>query len=115
MVTGGEPGVRDIGMLASAVARPQAAFEGRDLYPDLFSKAAALMSSLILNHPFVDGNKRAGVTAAALFLQLNDRLLQTSNAELESFTLRGVNDRPTIAEIAGWFELNSVQVTPPSA
>ncbi len=115
MVTGGEPGVRDIGMLASAVARPPAAFEGRDLYPGLFSKAAALMSSLILNHPFVDGNKRAGVTAAALFLQLNDRLLQTSNAELESFTLRVVNDRPTIAEIAGWFELNSVQVTPPSA
>ena len=63
--TGGSPGLRDLGLLASAVARPQATFGGEDLYPDLLSKAAALMDSLVRNHPFVDGNKRVGITAAA--------------------------------------------------
>lgn len=57
----GTHGVRDLGLLESAVARPQATFEGNDLYSDIFSKAAALMESLIGNHPFVDGNKRTGM------------------------------------------------------
>jgi death on curing protein len=89
--TGGAQGLRDIGLLASAVGRPQATFEGQELYPDLFTKAAALLASLILNHPFLDGKKRTGMTAAALFLQQNGQLLQTSNSELESFTLRVAN------------------------
>lgn len=67
--TGGEHGVRDVGLLASAVARPQATFDGADLYPDLSEKAAALMDSLTRNHPFVDGNKRTAIAAAALFLR----------------------------------------------
>lgn len=46
-------------------------FDGKELYPDVFLKAAALLDSLINNHPFVDGNKRTGITAAALFLQAN--------------------------------------------
>ena len=58
--TGGATGLRDLGLLESAITRPQATFQGRDLYPDLFHKAAALMESLI-------GNKRVGVTAAGLF------------------------------------------------
>jgi len=50
---------------------PQAMFDGKELYPDVFLKAAALLDSLINNHPFVDGNRRTGITAAALFLQAN--------------------------------------------
>ena len=69
--TGGAHGVRDLGLLESAVARPGATFGGEDLYAEVFRKAAALMASLILNHPFVDGNKRTGIAAAALFLARN--------------------------------------------
>jgi death-on-curing protein len=85
--TGGSHGVRDLGLLESAVARPQATFDGKDLYPDLFTKAAALMDSFINNHPFVDGNKRTGVTAAGLFLQINGWRLTTSPEDLEAFIL----------------------------
>jgi death-on-curing protein len=59
---GGATGLRDNGALESAVARPAMTFGGEDLYEDLASKASALMHSLVLNHPFVDGNKRIGLT-----------------------------------------------------
>ncbi len=108
--TGGSHGVRDVGLLKSAVARPQATFGGEDLYPDLFSKAAALMDSLIRNHPFVDGNKRTGIASAALFLQQNGRRLTATNAELEAFTLYVAVSGPDISEIAAWFQAQSERV-----
>ncbi|NJN53308.1 MAG: type II toxin-antitoxin system death-on-curing family toxin [Anaerolineae bacterium] len=108
--TGGEYGVRDIGLLESAVARPQATFGGVDLYPDLFSKAAALMESLAQNHPFVDGNKRVAITAVSLFLRRNGRRLETTNAELERFALWVVNEHPVLTQLAEWFQENSVSV-----
>ena len=80
--TGGSHGVRDLGMLLSSLGRPQASFEDQDIYPGLFSKAAALMESLICNHPFVDGNKRTGATAAGLFLRRNGYRLTASNVDL---------------------------------
>jgi death-on-curing protein len=106
--TGGEHGVRDIGLLESAVARPQATFAGADLYPDLFHKAAALMESLARNHPFVDGNKRTAITAAAIFWQRNGRHLETTNAELERFTLWVVEARPLLNEVARWFHIHTL-------
>ena len=109
-VTGGEHGVLDLGLLQAAVARPQATFDGVDLYPGLFEKAAALMESLAQNHPFVDGNKRTAITAAALFLLQNGRRLQTTNEELERATFWVVNERPSLEEIASWFENHSVDV-----
>jgi death-on-curing protein len=69
-VTGGAPGIRDLGALESAVAQPKATF-GADLYPTLVEKAAALCLSLVLGHPFVDGNKRVGHAALEAFLVLN--------------------------------------------
>ena len=69
--SGGTVGLRDQGLLESAVYRPQATFGGQDLYPDLFSKAAALGHSIISNHPFVDGNKRVGFEAMRLMLRVN--------------------------------------------
>ena len=72
---GGGKGVRDMGLLHSAIARPFQTFGGEDLYPEVFSKAAALAESLIVNHPFVDGNKRTGFTAmVALLLDYGNRL-----------------------------------------
>ncbi|HXF69902.1 MAG TPA: type II toxin-antitoxin system death-on-curing family toxin [Thermoflexus sp.] len=104
--TGGAHGVRDLSLLESAVARPQATFGGRDLYPDLFSKAAALIDSLIRNHPFVDGNKRTGI-AAALFLRQNGYRLTATNEELETFALYVAESKPEITEIAAWLKAHS--------
>jgi len=105
--TGGSHGVRDVGLLESAVARPQATFEGKDLYPDIFSKAAALMQSIIRNHPFIDGNKRTGIAAAALFLRRNGWLLKAGNIELEGFTLQVADSKADIPQIALWLKRHS--------
>jgi death-on-curing protein len=105
--TGGGHGVHEVALLESAVARPQATFDGVDLHPDLFSKAAALMDSLIHNHPFIDGNKRTGITAAALFLRQNGRYLTATNSELEAFTLYVTQSKPDVSEIAAWLETHS--------
>lgn len=67
-----EPGIRDVGLLQSAIGRPQASAFGADAYPTLLLKAAALLESLARNHALVDGNKRVAWTAAVLFLNLND-------------------------------------------
>ena len=69
---GDPPPIRDIGLLGAAVARPQASAFGEDAYPNIWSKAAALLHSVVNNHPLVDGNKRLGWLATAIFLELND-------------------------------------------
>jgi death-on-curing protein len=69
--TGGARGIRDVGALESAVNQPRLTFEQFDLYPDLVSKAAALCFSLVMNHPFIDGNKRIGHAAMETLLILN--------------------------------------------
>ena len=108
--TGGSHGVRDINLLLSAVGRPQASFDDQDLYPDLFTKAAALMDSLIRNHPFVDGNKRTGILAAALFLRINGYRLNPSNIELEKFTIEVAQSKYPVEEIAVWLQTNAKPV-----
>jgi death on curing protein len=105
--TGGSHGVRDLGLLESAVARPQASFDGQDLYPDLFAKAAALLESLIGNHPFVDGNKRTGITAAGLFLKMNNYRLTANNPQLEDFTLTCARGFTTLEQMTAWFQDHS--------
>ncbi len=105
--TGGDHLLRDVGLLASAVARPRAAFGGQELYPDLFAQAAALMQSLLLNHPFLDGNKRTGITAAALLLLRNGYRLTADNAGLERFTFAVVNGQQSFQEMAAWFRAHS--------
>ncbi len=105
--TGGVSGVRSVGLLESAVARPRATFDGIDLYPTLFDKAAALLESLMVNHPFIEGDKRTAITAASLFLLRNGRRMTASPAELERFTTSVILDRPNLSAIAGWFSANS--------
>lgn len=68
---GDPPPIRDIGLLGSAVARPQTTVFGQDAYPDVLTKAAALLHSIVNNHALVDGNKRLGWLATAVFLQIN--------------------------------------------
>ena len=102
--TGGRDGVRDAGLVESAVARPQATFGETDLYLDVWSKAAALMHSLIRNHPFVDGNKRTALTAVAIFLELNGHPLTASNNEVLAFTQRAAAGGMEVAEMAEWLK-----------
>lgn len=96
-------------MLLSALGRPQVTFEEKDLYPDLFLKAAALMDSLVRNHPFVDGNKRTAITAAALFLNINGYRLVVENNEMVRFTLACAQSQLSLDEIAEWFKRYSVR------
>jgi death-on-curing protein len=104
---GGSGGVRDMALLESALGRPQATFDGDELYPDLWSKAAALMHSLIRNHPFVDGNKRTSLTATAIFLELNGYHLATSSESVLAFVRRVVRGDMELEEIAIWLEAHS--------
>lgn len=108
--TGGGQGIRDLGMLLSALDKPQATFDEKDLYPDLFSKAAALMDSLVRNHPFVDGNKPTAITAAALFLRLNGYWLVVENAQMVRFTLACAQSQRSLDEITDWFKQYSTNV-----
>jgi death-on-curing protein len=100
---GGPAGLRDPDALESAVARPAMTFGGEDLYPDLPSKTGALMHSLVMNHAFVDGNKRIGVTAAELFLRLNGYRLDAENAELEELTMTVARGGLDAEALAIWF------------
>ena len=105
--SGGSAGVRDQGLLESAVYRPQASFGGEDLYPDLFSKAAALGYSIIKNHPFVDGNKRTGFEAMRLLLRLNGYDIQASlNAKFDFVLAIGEGNLKEQA-IADWLKQRS--------
>ena len=97
---GGGLGVRDLGLLKSAMAMPQASFSGQYLHPTLHEMAAAYLFHLTQNHPFLDGNKRIGLAAAIAFLGLNDTWLESDPAELLEMVLsvaRGEIGKPEIA------------------
>lgn len=80
--TGGTDGVRDMGLLESALEAPFQTFGGKDLYPALIQKAARLGHSLISNHPFVDGNKRIGIHTMLVFLAANGVEIECTQKEL---------------------------------
>ncbi|MFW6181979.1 MAG: type II toxin-antitoxin system death-on-curing family toxin [Spirochaetota bacterium] len=84
---GGRAGLRDLGLLQSALAMPAAGFGGRYLHSDLYEMAAAYLFHIAQNHPFVDGNKRTGVVAAIVFLSLNGIELEADEAKLEKLVL----------------------------
>ena len=86
-VMGGEHALREQGLLESAIARPQARDFGTDAYPDVASKAAALLHSLILYHAFVDGNKRTAVLSTLVFLDLNGYTIRWEQNEALHFVL----------------------------
>lgn len=104
---GGSHGVRDIGLIESAVARPQASFGGQDLYKSVFAKAAALLQSLLKNHPFVDGNKRTAFVSAGIFLRLNGYKLINVHKEEVEFAVKVDNQNLEAEEIAEWLKKNS--------
>lgn len=105
--SGGTVGLRDHGLLESAAARPQATFGGQDLYPDLFSKAAALGHSIIRNHPFVDGNKRVGFEAMRLMLRLNGQDIRASADAKFAFVMDMAKGALAEQAIADWLKMHS--------
>ena len=86
--TGGSSGLRDEGMLDSALNTPFQTFAGEDVYPSLQQKAARLCFGLVKNHPFVDGNKRIGAHVMLVFLALNGIELQHTQTELSDVILQ---------------------------
>jgi death-on-curing protein len=84
---GGQPGIRDLGLLKSALAMPAAGFGGRYLHEDLFEMAAAYLFHITRNHPFFDGNKRTGAVAALVFLSLNDIEIEAEEDAFEQAVL----------------------------
>lgn len=107
---GGSFGVRDLGLVDSAVARPQASFDGQDLYQNIFDKAAALLQSLLKNHPFVDGNKRTALSSASILLELNGYKLKNSHKEEVEFAIKVDNQNLTLEQISAWLKNHSKKV-----
>lgn len=104
---GGTFGLRDEGLLRSALARPQASFGGDDLYPTVFEKAAALAESIVRNHPFVDGNKRVAWECLDLTLDSNGYRLVASTAQGYDLMMRIIERRVTVQDVAEWIEKHS--------
>ncbi|MBN1657729.1 MAG: type II toxin-antitoxin system death-on-curing family toxin [Anaerolineae bacterium] len=98
-VMGGSHVLRERRLLESAVARPQASAFGADAYPDLVTKAAALLHSLVLNHPFIDGNKRTAVLATLVFLDLNGYVIRWDQREALDFMLRLAQHRVEMDDV----------------
>ena len=108
--TGGPSGLRDLGGLESAVAQPRMTFEGEDLYSTFSEKAGALCFSLILNHPFIDGNKRVGHGAMAVFLLLNSFEIQASVEEQESLILGVASGNISREQLVEWVNAHIIEV-----
>ena len=100
--TGGASGIRDFGALESAVAQPKAIVAGRDAYPSLAEKAAALAFSLVQNHPFVDGNKRVGHAAMETFLVLNGSEIDAPVDDQERLVLDLAAGRIGRGDLTDW-------------
>ncbi|NMD25696.1 MAG: type II toxin-antitoxin system death-on-curing family toxin [Actinobacteria bacterium] len=98
---GDPPPIRDIGLVGSAVARPQTAVFGQDAYPDIWSKAAALLQSIDNNHALIDGNKRLGWLATAVFLEINGvSVIHVSNDDIYQFVIDVAANNPSFEHIA---------------
>lgn len=106
-VYGGSQGLRDIGLLDSALAQPEAMFGGQYLHQDLFEMAAAYLYHIVLNHPFIDGNKRVGLEAALLFLELNGHSIDTTDESLVDLVLRTAQGQASKTEIAEFLRSHS--------
>ncbi len=99
---GGSPGLRDAGLLESALASPRQTMFDQELYPDLAAKATILLIGLLKNHPFVDGNKRTAFITLLRFLEMNDYMLSTTEDELFEFILNIITAKVTKDEATIW-------------
>ena len=100
---GGDQGVRDLGLLESAASQPRATFGGEFLHVDIFKMAAAYLFHIVQNHPFIDGNKRAGAISAMVFLDLNGVKFHLPKGALYDLTMSVATGQVGKKEIAAFF------------
>ncbi len=105
---GGSDGVRDLGLLQSALAQPSAGFEGEFLHRYLFEMAAAYLFHIVRNHPFVDGNKRTALACCLVFLSFNDIDIDADPTELEELVVGAARGAVEKEEIASFLRANHV-------
>lgn len=110
--SGGSSGIRDLGLLESALAQPKATFDATDLHPTVIEKAAALGFALVANHAFVDGNKRIGHAAMEVFLMLNGFEIDASVDEQEGLMLDTAAGQRSRDELVDWLRQHSRPVRP---
>ncbi|MBI2515197.1 type II toxin-antitoxin system death-on-curing family toxin [Candidatus Wolfebacteria bacterium] len=108
--TGGSHGVRDHHAILVLEDLPRQAVFGKELYPTIYLKAALYARNIIMSHPFIDGNKRTGATAASVFLENNGHKITAQKGEIEKFTLRIVKQKLDLEEIADWFKKHSRKI-----
>jgi len=107
---GGALSIRDEGLMESAVARPYQTFDGEDLYPGVFEKAAAIAESLIINHPFVDGNKRTGYLAMLAILEEGKMEITVSNEAIYSLIIGISTGEIRFEQMVEWLKQNTIAV-----
>lgn len=105
---GGSMGIRDEGLMESAIARPYQSFGGEDLYPTVFEKAAAIAESIIINHPFIDGNKRTGYLAMLAILEEGRKDITVSNENIYQLVIDISMGVAKFELIVAWLKQNSV-------
>ena len=110
-VAGGAKGIRDLGTLESAINQPRLTFDRTELYPDILTKAAALCFFLIMNHPFIDGNKRIGHAAMETFLILNGFEIEASIDEQEAIILDLASGRLDRKKFTAWLNRHVIHIT----
>jgi len=106
---GGSLGIRDMGLLQSAVAMPAAGFGDQYLHEDIFEMAAAYLFHITQNHPFVDGNKRTGAAAAVVFLAMNGTELDADENEFEGLVRSVATGKSDKAAVAAFLRDNSAK------
>ena len=104
---GGSLGIRDADLLQSALGMPEAGFGDQYLHVDLFEMAAAYLYHIVQNHPFIDGNKRAGTMAAFVFLKLNGLTLDADESAFETLVLQAAQGQVRKDAIADFFRQNA--------
>lgn len=107
---GGSSGIRDQGLLESAIHRPQASVFGKEAYPTLFDKAAVICQSLLMNHAFVDGNKRVAFAACHLTLLSNEWDLTTDSEKTYDFLISVIHKHTNWPEISAWLKQHSKKI-----
>ncbi len=104
---GGSFGIRDEGLLESAIARPYQTFNGEDLYPTNYEKAAAIAESILINHPFVDGNKRTGFLAMLAILDEGNIIVKVTNNLIYDFIIDIATGEIKFEQILKWLKQNT--------
>ena len=107
---GGSDGIRDMNALEAAIQRPYATFDGKDLYPSIYDKAAALVESLVKNHPFIDGNKRIGYVMLRFYLLESGYDLSATQGDKYNFIIEISKGNSDFEGIRNWIVKHSRKI-----